>query len=232
MSMPFTRRFARRLPLRYAAALVLAPTVALGAFPDAAAAAEDATTPQPYESAVSAIVHAVRERVETQPPPPPPAPRPCRYAGGETRDVPIQITEIFKCHLREVGVSERRARQMAAEAVMVAHCESRFDPNAVVFGGRYRDVPHPNGNRYSAAGVFQFIRRTADSWINGGYSNVHDIRLNIDAAARLFIHNRSRGYRGWEDWACAAANDGFKVGSVLPGWPGGPAHLPAWVYYD
>ena len=129
-------------------------------------------------------------------------------------------------------MSDRRARQMAAEAVVVAHCESRFDPNAVVFDGRYRDARHPNGNHYSAAGVFQFIRKTANRWINGGYSNVHDIRLNIDAAARLFIHNRSRGYRGWDDWACAAANDGFKVGSVLPGWPGGPQHLPAWAYYD
>jgi hypothetical protein len=80
--------------------------------------------------------------------------------------------------------------------------------------------------------VFQFIRKTADTWIEpDGYARVFAPRRNIDAAARLYIHNRILGLRGWEDWACAAVNDGFKQGgSVLPGWPGGPAALPDWVW--
>jgi hypothetical protein len=103
----------------------------------------------------------------------------------------------------------------------------------VVFDGRYLDTPHPRtGYRYSAAGVFQFIRATADKWIEpDGYARVFAPRRNIDAAARLYIHNRIAGLRGWEDWACAAVNDGFKQGgAVLPGWPGGPAALPDWVW--
>ncbi len=155
--------------------------------------------------------------------------RGCIDAGPVDADVPTMVVAIFSCRLAEAGADEAQTRLWTAEALAVAHCESLFDPAAVVFDGRYRDTPHPNGNRYSAAGVFQFIRVTADTWIEGGYAHVTDPRLNIDAAARLFLHNRAAGFRGWEDWACAAAHDGFKVGSVLPGWPGGPAELPAWT---
>ena len=140
------------------------------------------------------------------------------------------MAEIFRCHLREAGVAEDRVPRLVAEAVTVSHCESLWDPEAVVFDGRFVETPHPRtGYRYTAAGVFQFIRRTAEKWIDGGYANVTDARLNIDAAARLFLHNRARGYGGWGDWACAAANDGFRARSVLPGWPGGPAELPEWA---
>ena len=148
---------------------------------------------------------------------------------GDSNDVPRVVADIFRCRLLEAGVDEAEAARIATEAVVVSHCESKWDPDAVVFDGRYRDQPHPNGNRYSAAGVFQFIRRTADIWIDGGYGQVTDPRRNIDAAARLFISNRARGYGGWGDWACVAANDGFRATSVLPGWPGGPAALPEWA---
>ena len=101
----------------------------------------------------------------------------------------------------------------------------------MVFDGRFVAAANPaTGYRYTAAGIFQFIRVRADQWVEGGYANVMDARRNIDAAARLYLHNRVRGYAGWDDWACAAANDGFKVGSVLPGWPGGPPELPAWAW--
>lgn len=154
----------------------------------------------------------------------------CRDAAA-TSEVPSMVANIFRCHLRAAKLPEDQVREIAAEAVLIAHCESLFDPDIVVFNGRYLDTPHPNGNRYSAAGVFQFIRKTADKWIDGGYANVTDPRRNIDAAARLYLNNRiEHGLRGWDDWACAAAHDGFKVGSVLPGWPGGPAALPEWVY--
>lgn len=155
--------------------------------------------------------------------------RGCVDAGPTDADVPTMVAEIFMCRLVEAGFDEWQVRQWAAEALVVAQCESGFDPDVVVFDGRYLDAPHPNGNRYSAAGVFQLIRRVADRWIEGGYANVADPRLNIDAAARLFIHTRAAGFGGWEDWACASVSDGFKVGSVLPGWSGGPAELPGWT---
>lgn len=158
------------------------------------------------------------------------ADRGCLDAGPEDAEVPTMVAEIFRCRLTEAGVDQPHVEKWAAEAVVVSKCESLWDTHAVVFGGKYLDTPHANGNRYSAAGVFQFIRATADRWVEGGYANVHEARLNIDAAARLFIHNRNAGLGGWEDWACAAADDGFKVGSVLPGWPGGPAELPAWAW--
>lgn len=145
-------------------------------------------------------------------------------------DVPRLVVAIFGCRLDEAGWSEDGVRYSTAEALVVAECESHFDTNAVVFGGRYRDTPHPNGNRYSAAGVFQFIRSTGDRWIEGGYANVHDPVANIDAAARLYVSNIQSGVPGWSDWACAAVSDGFAKQSVLPGWPGGPAELPSWAF--
>jgi hypothetical protein len=183
-----------------------------------------------FESVVLAL-DALRTRADTAereaPAPTPPARRvPCRKQGEG--DVPHLVAAIFRCHLRHAGWAEQDVRTVAAEAVVVARCESVWDPHAVVFDGRYRDTPHPNGNRYTASGVFQFIRRTADRWVRGGYANVTNARLNIDAAARLYLHNRRRGYAGWSDWACVAVNDGFKDASVLPGWPGGPERLPKW----
>jgi hypothetical protein len=155
-------------------------------------------------------------------------PAACVDAG--TGDVPHLVAAIFRCHLRQAGWAEPDVARVAAEAVTVSHCESLWDPAAVVFDGRYLEARHPRtGYRYSAAGVFQFIRATADRWIDGGYANVTDARRNIDAAARLYLHNRASGLAGWDDWACAAANDGFKQGSVLPGWPGGPPALPDWA---
>lgn len=155
--------------------------------------------------------------------------KPCRAAGGGP--IPDVVAAIFRCHLRRAGFSEQAVGQTVAEAVVVAHCESRFDPKIVVFGGRYVDRPHPRtGYRYTAAGVFQFIRATAERWIDGGYTHVRNPRANIDAAARLYLHNRASGLAGWEDWACAAANDGFKRGSVLPNWPGGPEAMPEWSW--
>jgi hypothetical protein len=145
--------------------------------------------------------------------------------------VPRMVAEIFACRTLEAGGSHDEARRVAAEAVTVAACESAFKKKAIVFDGKYLNSPHPRtGYRYSAAGVFQFIRATADKWIEGGYEQVLRPRRNIDAAARLYLHNRASGLRGWEDWACVAVNDGFAKRSVIPGWPGGPAELPGWSW--
>ena len=164
-------------------------------------------------------------------PPPADDPHPIDCSPAPETPVPTMVASIFRCHLIEAGYEPARVRTIAAEAVAVAECESHFDPEAVIFDGRYRDVAHPaTGDRYSGAGVFQFIRRTADLWIEGGYGNVTDPVANIDAAARIYISNEARGFPGWSDWACAAANDGFRSRSVLPGWPGGPDQLPAWTF--
>jgi hypothetical protein len=220
-----------RPPLRARARLILAAGVALlvgvtllSATP-AGAQAEPPAATTPVLDAVHQTVRAAFAVRLTEA-----ADRGCPDAGPVDADVPTMVGEIFRCRLLEAGVDRAQAHQWAAEALVVAECESHWDPDAIVFDGRYLDRPHPNGNRYTAAGIFQFIRTTADTWVDGGYANVHDPRLNIDAAARLFIHTRAAGFRGWEDWACAAANDGFKVGSVLPGWPGGPAELPGWAW--
>lgn len=156
---------------------------------------------------------------------------PSTCAPPEAAPVPDMVGSIFRCRLNEEGLAREEVRQITAEALVVAQCESEFDANAVVFDGRYRESPHPaTGAFYSAAGVFQFIRVRADRWIAGGYANVTDPVANIDAAARLYLHNMRRGYPGWSDWACAAANDGFQATSVLPGWPGGPSRLPDWAF--
>ena len=216
--------------------LVISAGGAAADAPSKRAAATDAGEPGPrpvttFESVVLAL-DALRTRAEAA------ADReaaeadsarrkPCRTHG--TGGVPHLVAAIFRCHLRHAGWAEPDVKRVTAEAVVVARCESVWDPEAVVFDGRYRDTPHPNGNRYTAAGVFQFIRSTADRWVRGGYAKVTDARLNIDAAARLYLHNHRRGYAGWSDWACVAVNDGFKEGSVLPGWPGGPERLPKWA---
>jgi hypothetical protein len=217
-------------------ALGAAPAGAQAGPPDEAGVVDAADADSRFDSAFAGLVRALhraeRARVaeltaldlEAK------AATECVDAGPADADVPTLVGEIFRCRLLEAGFVEPDVGRWTAEALVVSQCESLWDTHAVVFGGRYRDAPHPNGNRYSAAGVFQFIRVTADRWIEGGYANVHDARSNIDAAARLFIHNRLAGFAGWDDWACAAANDGFKVGSVLPGWPGGPPELPAWAW--
>lgn len=144
-------------------------------------------------------------------------------------DVPRMVAHVFRCRLTP-HLPREKVDRVVREAVVVAECESRFDPAAVVFDGRYTDSPHPaTGMRYTAAGVFQFIRATADDYIEGGYANVHDPVANIDAAARLYLDTRAHGGWGWEPWECAAVNGSFKRTSVLPGWPGGPADFPDWA---
>jgi hypothetical protein len=144
--------------------------------------------------------------------------------------VPGMVAHIFRCRLAD-DFSPEQATHVAAEAVVVAECESAFDPDVVVFDGRYVDQPHPaTGLRYTAAGVFQFIRWSADHYVEGGYAAVTDPVANINGAVKLYLENRANGGRGWESWECSAVNGAFKGASVLPGWPGGPAELPAWAW--
>jgi hypothetical protein len=194
-----------------------------------AAAPEPAPSPVAPDAAVPPAATPGAPATPAAPPAPPAAPR-CPDAVPADAGLGTQVAEIFACRLTEAGYAPAEVRRSTAEALVVAGCESEWDASAVVFEGRYAASPHPNGNRYTAAGVFQLIRRVADRWVEGGYAAVLDPRANIDAAARLHVHTRAAGFRGWEDWACAAASDGFRATSVLPGWPGGPAELPAWAW--
>lgn len=164
-----------------------------------------------------------------------------RVAGGTdgnctpaaSLSVPEMIGAIWRCRLDEAGITGAERDRIVAEALTVARCESNWNTNVVVFGGRYTHAPHPQtGLRYTAAGVFQFIDSSANAWIDGGYGNVHDPAANIDGAARYFIAERRAGRpgNGWGPWACAMVNDGFATRSVLPGYPGGPARLPDWAW--
>ena len=188
-------------------------------------AASLSPTPPPAATAAAAAEDAEGEPAAE------PAGKPATCFPAPTTPIPSMVASIFRCRLTEAGVPPDQVEVITAEAVTIAACESEFDPAAVVFDGRYMHVPHPaTGSFHSAAGIFQFIREHADRWIAGGYANVTDPVANIDAAARLYLHNARRGYPGWSDWACAAANDGFRAVSVLPGWPGGPARLPEWAF--
>lgn len=229
---------ARRLlavAITVAVTLLLAVEPVLAESPTAASPSADDAVGEPRDGSLHGLIAQLAAAVEqaravTAPPAiPEGAIRPCR--DEPAADVPSLVAAVFRCHLAKAGIPEPEIRQIVAEAVVISWCESEWDPSAVVFDGRYLDTPHPRtGSHYSAAGLFQFIRRVADDWIEGGYAHVTDARRNVDAAARLYLHNRIRGYFGWADWACAAANDGFRATSVLPGQPGGPAALPEWAY--
>lgn len=144
--------------------------------------------------------------------------------------VPDVVATIFRCRLTP-RLGAERAKHVAAEAVVVAECESAFDPAAVVFDGQFLRRRHPQtGMYYSATGLFQFIRTIADQFIDGGYAAATDPVANTEGAVRLYLDSLSKGGRGWESWECAAVNGSFRPNSVLPGWPGGPPALPAWAF--
>lgn len=144
--------------------------------------------------------------------------------------VPEMIGAIWRCKLTAAGIVGAHQDRVVAEAVTVAEAESGFNTYAVAFGGRWLHTPHPDGNIYSAAGVFQFIRSTADRYIDGGYGNVHDPVANISAAADLWIDGYQAGRDPWSPWEAAAVNGNFATESVLPGYPGGPDQLPTWAW--
>lgn len=198
----------------YAATVDGAPTEAVAeATPKAATAPKAVTAPRPTPTTVPAPV-AVAD--------------PCAPTPGTA--VPDLVASIFRCRLTP-HLGAERARHVAAEAVVVAECESAFDPAAVVFDGQYLQRRHPQtGMYYSATGVFQFIRTIADQFIEGGYAAATDPVANTEGAVRLYLDSLTKGGRGWESWECAAVNGSFRPTSVLPGWPGGPPTLPAWAF--
>lgn len=129
------------------------------------------------------------------------------------------IGAIFRCRLTESGYSAAEQDKIVSEALVIAKCESGFNTHAKYAGGRWADTPNPkDGRYYTAAGVFQFIKVSANNWIQGGYANVHDPVANIDGAARYYIAERKAGREGWGPWECR---------KDLPQY-GGPA-IPSWA---
>lgn len=117
--------------------------------------------------------------------------------------VPEMIGAIWRCRLRGKGYGSAEIEKIVQEALVVARCESEWNPSAFIYGGRYAYTPHPKyGRVFTARGVFQFLRASGDTWIEGGWANAEDPVANIDAAARYYIWEREKGREGWGPWEC------------------------------
>jgi hypothetical protein len=139
--------------------------------------------------------------------------------------VPEQIGALWRCELATAGVPPAEAAQLAAEAVVLAHCESAWNPSALAYAGQFRTVPHPvTGREHTEAGVFQLSAIDAELFVPGGPPALTDSRANIVGAARLFLSRYLGGGRlaGFSPWACAPR--------VIPGFPGAPDRLPDWAF--
>lgn len=151
---------------------------------------------------------------------------PSRGVGGdcspsESMAVPEIISAVWRCRLSEAGYSQADQDRIVAEAVVVSKCESGWNPTAIAYGGRYLHERHPTtGYYYSARGVFQFIKTSAERWIPGGWEAADDPVLNIDGAARYYLWEREQGREGWEPWSCR--------NTYLPQYGG--RSLPDWAY--
>ncbi len=143
----------------------------------------------------------------------------CNPNGGLS--VPEMIGAIFRCRLDEAGYSPADRERIVAEAVVVAKCESGWHTDVIAYGGRYLHTPNPaTGKYYSAKGVFQFIKTSAERWIPGGWANADDPVLNIDGAVRYYMWEREQGREGWQPWSCR--------NTYLPQYGGNS--IPSWAY--
>lgn len=127
-------------------------------------------------------------------------------------------------------VFTNKAQQVAAEAVVVAYCESGYDAKNM-----------SSNNRHGFGGVFQFGDAETARWIPGG--NKFDIAANITGGARYFLAGHGKGrWDGWGPWAVINTDYGgpnekvdFPVlprfTSTEPGFEGRriAGALPAWA---
>lgn len=145
-----------------------------------------------------------------------PAPTTC--APGQDRSVPEIIASVWRCRLQDEGWKKADVDRVTAEALVIAKCESSFIPTAVAFGGKYVNKPKPDtGLRYTARGVFQFIKASADTWIAGGYENADDPVANSDGAVRYYLAEKAAGREGWGPWECRTHLPQYG-GPPLPDW--------------
>ena len=124
--------------------------------------------------------------------------------------VPTLINKVFSCELRKAGRPEGTIATAARQADGVAWCESRHKTNAVVYGGKYLYTPNPaTGYKYSAAGLFQIIRSTANAYLPGGYAKVHDPVANTRGAATIWLWGYKRNRNPWAPWSCAPGTSAY-----------------------
>ena len=129
--------------------------------------------------------------------------------------VPERIVYIFKCRIMESGFGPTTPQSVLDEALEIARCTSGFDPGFSSFGGRYRNSPNPaTGSTDDRIGIFGLSKSVSARWIPTPYQ-ASSATANIDAAARIYVEERTWGRRGWGPFACAAADDGIVSASVL-----------------
>jgi len=117
----------------------------------------------------------------------------------------------------ESGFGGSTPGTVLSEALAVAECTSGLDPGFLVHGGRFAKDPSPlTGFPDTRSGVFGLSEEVARRWIPAPFS-AFTTTANIDAAARIYVEERSWGRWGWGPFACAAADDGFITKSVLLG---------------
>lgn len=138
----------------------------------------------------------------------------CTPGGVPLRE---RIVAVFTCRIMEAGLGYSTPSNVIDAALAVAQCTSNFDPGFVAHGGKYVERAHPRtGNVDTRAGIFGLSADVATRWIAPPYA-VSTATANIDAAARIYIDERSWGRWGWGQFACATADDGFITDSVLVG---------------
>ncbi len=148
-------------------------------------------------------------------PTPRPAPAPKVVANANCSvptNTPVRtlIQEVFSCELTKAGVPASQVSAAAKQADGVAWCESRYRNGAIAYGGKYLNSPHPStGYRYSAAGLFQIIRSTADAYVPGGYAKVHDPIANTRGAATIWLWGHNRNRNPWAPWSCAPGTTAY-----------------------
>lgn len=121
------------------------------------------------------------------------------------------IKEVFSCELTKAGVPASKVKAAAKQADGVAWCESRYNNSAIAYGGKYKYTAHPTtGYRYTAAGLFQIIRTTADAYLPGGYAKVHDPVANTRGAATIWLWGYNRDRNPWAPWSCAPGTTTYK----------------------
>lgn len=144
---------------------------------------------------------------------------------------PETLVKVWECELTSSGVDDRSARDLAVKALVVAHCESGWNPSVSYFAGRFSSVPNPSTGRvHSEAGVFLLTREEAEEFMDGGYARVFDPVENTRAAAKIFLEaaggpdavsSGSYAEVAWGRWPCHA--------SVLPHPVGAAPSLPSWA---
>jgi hypothetical protein len=129
---------------------------------------------------------------------------------------PDQVRLIFLCRLLESGIKRSEVERVQAEASAIAECSSGFDSGFVVFSGKFVSAPNPaTGAPDDRTGIFALSAEFARRWVLDGEDSRPTAVLNIDAAARFYVEERSWGRWGWDAFACATADDGVVTTPVV-----------------